>query len=241
MNIIDYIILAVLAFGLLEGMHKGFLTSFLATCGLVGAWLGAKSLYMRVVDFAMGNESLMALLRQYLEPEKFFESTSQAYMKVSDVVAGGEGMINKAVNSVGNGLGFIADAFKQNVQGQVFGNLSTLVDYLNQTLWTAVFQVLAFVLTFLILYWAANLVVNLLNHVLRFPILRGFDWLLGGLLGLVRGAGITILILSVLPMILTMVVPDMADSLRTGSVLWSFVGQIDLVGIRDWIAGLMLP
>ena len=40
---------------------------------------------------------------------------------------------------------------------------------------------------FIALYFLATLLVNLLNHVLRFPVLRRIDWLLGGVLGLGRG------------------------------------------------------
>ena len=62
--------------------------------------------------------------------------------------------------------------------------INTLADYLDQTIWQAVFNVLAFLLCFIALYVLVCLVVNLLDHVISFPVVRGFDWLLGGLCGL---------------------------------------------------------
>ena len=241
MNIIDIIMLAILAFSVLAGIYKGFISSALATAGLVGSWLGAQALYERVANFALSNDSLMSLLRQYLEPETFFKSASQAATSVADVVAGGENAISGAVSTVQEKLPFLADLFKQNVQGQSFSGLglNTLADYLDRTVWTAAFKVLAFVLTFLVLYWAATLLVNLLNRVFRFPVLRGFDWLLGGVFGLARGLVIVVLLLSILPMVLSAVVPSMAESLQEGSKLWAFVEQLDLLSIRTWVASLL--
>ena len=241
MNIIDIIILVVRAVSGVAGMYKGVIASGLATAGLAGAWFGAQALYERVANYALSNKTLMAVLNQYLEPETFFASSAQASANVADVVAGGETAIAEAVNAVSGKFSMIADAFEKNVRGQVFSNLgiTSLTDYLDQTIWMAVFQVLAFVLTFLVLYWAATLLVNLLNHVFRFHVLRGFDWLLGGAFGLVRGLVIVVLVLSILPMVTSMVVPDLADTLRAESTLWPFVGQIDLLGCRAWITKLI--
>ena len=46
---------------------------------------------------------------------------------------------------------------------------------------------------------AVLLLVNLMNNVFRFPLLKHLDWLLGGVFGLVRGAVIVMLIFSVVP------------------------------------------
>ena len=68
MNIVDILILAVLAFSLLAGMHKGFITSLLSTFGFVGSWFGARLVYERIANLALSNTTLMAVLNQYLEP-----------------------------------------------------------------------------------------------------------------------------------------------------------------------------
>jgi uncharacterized membrane protein required for colicin V production len=50
----------------------------------------------------------------------------------------------------------------------------------------------------------ALLVVNLLNNVFRFPLLKHLDWLFGGLFGLARGVIVVMLLLDVAPMVLSM-------------------------------------
>ena len=89
MNLLDIVIVAVLAFYMICGMYRGSITSWLSTAGFMGAFYGAKELYPRVANLALSNTTLLAVLNQYLEPETFFKSHSQAITAVADVVAGG--------------------------------------------------------------------------------------------------------------------------------------------------------
>ena len=70
MNILDILILAILAFSLCAGFYKGFLSSFLSTGALVGSWFGARALYERVAAVALSNRTLIGALSNYLEPDK---------------------------------------------------------------------------------------------------------------------------------------------------------------------------
>ena len=87
MNIVDILIVAILAFGVLAGMHKGLIASGLSTVGFVASWLGAQSLYEKIANYALSNQTLMAVLNQYLEPEEFFTTPQQAMTTVSQVVS----------------------------------------------------------------------------------------------------------------------------------------------------------
>jgi uncharacterized membrane protein required for colicin V production len=194
-----------------------------------------------VAKLALSNQTLMAVLNQYLEPENFFESHSQAMSTVSEVIAGGEAAIQSAVSAVASKLSVISKAFEANVRAQMFQRLgiNTLADYLDQTIWQAVFNVGAFILCFIALYVLACLVVNLLDHVISFPLVRGFDWLLGGIFGLARGLVVVVLVLWLLPAIVEIVSPDFAENLRTGSVLYSYVSQMDFLNVRTLVTGLI--
>ena len=233
MNLLDVVILAILAFYLISGMYRGSITSLLGTAGFVAAWFGAIRLYPSVAQLALSNQTLMAVLNQYLEPESFFTSHQQAITTVAEVVSGGESAIQNAIASVSSNLAVISKAFEANVRSQVFQNLgiSTLSDYLDQTIWQAIFNVGAFVLCFLALYALAMLVVNLLDHVISFPLLRGVDWLVGGLLGLVRGIVICTLLLYLLPTIAQIVSPAFADELVKSSTLVNMVSRIDIMNV----------
>ena len=89
MNLLDIVILAILAFYLISGMYRGSITSFLGTAGFIAAWYGAIQFYPTVAHMALSNQTLMAVLNQYLEPETFFASHAQAATTVSEVISGG--------------------------------------------------------------------------------------------------------------------------------------------------------
>ena len=241
LNLLDITIIVILAFYLISGMYRGFITSLLTTIGFVGAWFGAQHFYPHVAQLALSNQTLMAVLNQYLEPENFFESHTQAVSTVSEVIAGGESAIQSAVSSVSNKLAVISKAFEANVRAQMFQRLgiNTLADYLDQTIWQAVFNVLAFLLCFIALYVLVCLVVNLLDHVISFPMVRGFDWLLGGIFGLARGLVVVVLVLCLVPAIVQIVSPEFADSLRTGSALYSYVMQMDFLNVNKLVTSLV--
>ena len=241
MNIVDYLILASLGFGLLSGMHKGSITSGLNTLGFVASWFGAQRLYARIANFALSNTTLMAVLNQYLEPEEFFSSAAEATMAVSDVVAGGESAISQAVSSVGPRFSFLSQSFSANIRTQAFEKLgiSSMSDYLNQTLWVAVFNVLAFIAAFALIYIVVSLLVNLLDHVVSFPVLRGFDWLVGGVLGLLRGSAVAVLVMAVLPSALSLVDPSLTAKFVDTSRLYGVIRQFDPLSVTQWINSLV--
>lgn len=241
MNIVDILILAVLAFGLLAGMHKGFMASILSTFGFVGSWFGARVVYERVANLALSNTSLMAVLNQYLEPETFFESITQATTTVSEVVSGGEAAIQNAVAAVSAKIPVISRAFEANIRNQAFAklNITTLADYLDQTIWQAVFNVLAFLLAFIVIYAVVSLIVNLLDHVFRFPVLRMFDWLLGGVCGLVKGLVVAVLLLCIVPSVASLIAPELTQALIAESTLYSFVSQLDFLKVSSMITQLI--
>ena len=84
----------------------------------------------------------------------------------------------------------------------------------------------------------ANLLVNLLNHVVRFPVLRKIDWLVGGVFGLGRSLVVAALILSVVEPVLTAFSVDLMNSLKQGSATYGLLmGQnaLDFLGVRGTI------
>lgn len=241
MNIVDILLLAVMGFSLLAGMYKGFVSSLLSTVGFIGSWFGARMVYERIANLALSNTTLMAMLNQYLEPESFFASSTQAATTVAEVVSGGEASIQAAVSTVSEKISVIARAFEANIRNQAFANLNinTLADYLDQTIWQAVFNVIAFVVAFIVIYAVVSLLVNLLDNVLRFPVLRMFDWLLGGVCGLVRGLVVAVLLLCILPSIVTLISPELTQSLLSESTLYSVISQLDFLNVANMVTQLI--
>ena len=102
------------------------------------------------------------------------------------------------------------------------------------------FNVIAFILLFAVIYFAIMLVVNLINNVFRMPKLRVFDGFLGGLLGVVRAYGIICLIIAAAPIIAepinAEIVPQMLSESMLGRFFTSGVPLSDLFGIAVKIA-----
>lgn len=242
MNIVDIIILAIFVYCLLAGMHKGTIASGLSLFGFAGAWFGAQSLYQSIAHLALSNSTLMAVLNQYLEPESFFADHAIAVSAVSEIISGGETSIASAVASVGDNWKFLADAFSANIRNQAFANLGirTMADYFNQTLWVAVFNVGAFIAAFVVMYIIINLIVSMLDNVISFPVLRSFDWLVGGVFGLFRATVVVVLVLTILPALTSIISPEFTTQMVTGSALFSFASQLDLLGVASWIGSLVM-
>ena len=198
MNIVDIIILAILGLSLFSGMYKGFITSTLALVGFCGAWIASLASYQYLVKAVMANESLMKFFTGLVGSLDIFKTTSLANMPGANATAAN---IDQAVSAIS--IPLIDKLFRNNVVGQVFANegLSTMNDYLTQTLMTTALNIICFLLMFIVIYAAVLLIVNLLNNVFRFPALRHLDWLLGGVFGLVRGLVIVMLIFAVVPTI----------------------------------------
>ena len=62
---------------------------------------------------------------------------------------------------------------------------------------------------------------------------------LGGLLGLVRGVIVSLLVLYLVPVLIQVVRPEFAESLRSGSRLYSLITQMDYLNVGNMIHGLI--
>ncbi len=220
MNIVDVILYAILLLSLISGMYKGFIASGLATVGFGAAWFGAMNLFPRLSSLVLGNSSFMSALDYYLDTSSFFKTNELAAVTIDQALEGSNSLLNQAIQEL-DLPSLIESAFQQNVTGRAFSslNLTTLSGYLSQTIWMAVINVLSFLILFALCYVAVLLVVNLLNNVFRFPLLRHLDWLLGGAFGLVRGAIVVALLLGVMPLVLSMVPFDAISELVSTSQL----------------------
>ncbi len=223
-NIVDLVIVAILLLSLISGMYKGFLASGLSTLGFGAAFFGAQALYPELSRMVQSNSSLMNVLTYYLDASSMFKTVGLAEQTVAGATQ--NGMLAKAVSDLQSIKlpEAIVSAFQSNVDKQIFSvkGLNTFTDYLNQTVWGAAINVVAFLVLFVVAYLLITLIVNLLNNVFHFPLLKHFDWLLGGAFGLVRGAVIVMLVLSVVPLAMSIINIDVVNQMIASSRLAAF-------------------
>lgn len=97
----------------------------------------------------------------------------------------------------------------------------------------AIFNTVSFVLIFYIGYAALLLLVNFMNNVLRFPQLRVFDSLLGGIFGILRAAAIVIVAVAAIKLIFSPINTELIEKTLEGSVSGKLFSSIDLLkGLR---------
>ena len=222
LNIVDYVILAILGLSLVAGMYRGFLASGLTTAGFVAAFFGAQALYPQLSTAIQSNQGLMDTLTYYLDASSMFTTANLAERSV--VGATQNGVLAQAVADLKNLPDAILTAFQSNVDKQVFSSLGfdTLADYLNQTMLSAVINVVSFLLLFVVAYVLVLLIVGLINNVFHFPLLKHFDWLLGGAFGLVRGVVIVCLLLALVPLVTSVVDVAVIDQTIQSSALMGY-------------------
>lgn len=82
LNIVDYVILAILGLSLVAGMYRGFLASGLTTAGFVAAFFGAQALYPQLSTAIQSNQGLMDTLTYYLDASSMFTTANLAERSV---------------------------------------------------------------------------------------------------------------------------------------------------------------
>ena len=216
MNVIDWIILGILGISVLFGMYRGFISSVLNMGGGLLSFFGAFLLYPKLAALIQANESLRLTLAHYLEPGSGLDlALSETH--VANLGASG---IQQVLGKVG--LPTPLDSIlRVNLEHSVFSNLniSTVGEYVNQTILQASINIICFVICFLLMYAALSIVFNLIRAVFRFPVLKQLDSLAGGVFGLLRGLLLCLIVFTLIPLVQTMVPLDIITELLDGSLL----------------------
>ena len=216
MNFIDWIIVGVLGVSVLFGLYRGFISSVLNMGGGLCAFFGAFWLYPKLADLIKQNEGLRMTLAHYLEPGSGLD-LALSESAVSNLGASG---IQQVLSRVS--LPAPLDSILQvNLESSIFANLniSTVGEYVNQTILQASINIICFVLCFLLAYVVISTLFNLIRAVFRFPLLKQLDGLAGGVFGLLRGLLICLVIFTLVPLVQTMVPLDMIDQVLEESAL----------------------
>ena len=115
----------------------------------------------------------------------------------------------------------ISKILENNLRTRAFSGtgLTTVNDYVSNTVVAVAVNVLCFIAVFAVCYLVLSLLVSLIQHVFRLPLLKQLDWLAGGAFGLGRGAMILYVIFLLLPIINTVLPLDAFNQLLDASKL----------------------
>ena len=204
MGIMDVIMLCVIAVFVVFGMYRGFLFSALNTASYFISWIAAYVLHP-LMSWLLGGKKLISFLINYTEGAAKLNMVSidRVYLPVSSLDASA---VNELVDK-STLVSPFANLVKQNMINQSLADkgLTTVGEYFNHTVAYATLNILSMLLLFLVFRIIVGLIINASNATHPFPVLKHYDGLLGGLLGLIRGIFSCYLIVALLPVVLSVI------------------------------------
>lgn len=201
MNIVDYIIIAILGISIIMGMYRGFISGVLSLISLLGALFIAYLTYPQLAEVLQNNEALIRTLVHYTDAGSRIKDIDLAMTPITGISQDTLGEILSRAN-----LPEIFQQFVQsNISGQVFSaaGSANISEYLNQTIIAVSLNIICFLICFLLAYIVLTMLSNLIGYVFRLPVLRHLDALMGGVFGGVRGIFLVFVLFALVPIILT--------------------------------------
>lgn len=227
MNIVDIIILAIIALSVLIGLYRGFISSVasLGGCALslgLSFWLSPK-----VAGWVQTKPELTRTLMSFTDASSRLGDLSISRTNVLSLTKEKIAEILQRVNLPAP----LDTLLKTNLENKVFSGtgLNQVGDYVSQTIVGAVLNVICFILCFIVIFILLHFVLNFLKVVFRFPVLKQMNSLVGGIFGLLRGVLLCFVAFAVLPLIQTMVPIDGITEAVGASSLASFFNSGNLI------------
>lgn len=196
MNIIDIIILVVLAMSVIFGMHRGFISGVLSVAALIGAAAMAFAVSGQLASWLQGNDTLISTLMYYTDAGSRIKDLDLSLLSVSQVSEGALAQILQGAQ--------LPPAFQEafiSALGDSVGT-TTVSTLLSQTIVNVSISILSFLICFLLSYIVASFFIHLICYVFELPVLRHLDALAGGVFGLVRGVLLLFIFFALVPIVL---------------------------------------
>ena len=217
MNIIDIVILVIIGASVVYGLYRGFMHTILSVaCCLISVVL-AITYGPKLSALVSGSQGVSATLATYTDAVTRVGDYSLASTPVTQL---SDGVIQQVLSSVSLPAP-IASILQNNLKNQSFAGtgLSTVNDYVSNTVVAVAVNVLCFIACFAVSYMVLSVLVSLIHHVFKLPLLKQLDWLAGGAFGLVRGGLILYVIFLLIPILSTIIPLEAFNDLLAQSTL----------------------
>ena len=230
MNIIDILILAVLAVSVIYGMHRGFISGVLSVAALIGAAALSFAMSPQLAAWLKGNQTLVDTLMYYTDAGSRVSSLDLSLMSVSQVT---ESALAQILSSAHLPAAF-ESAFITDISSAP-GSM-TISELLSQTIVSVSISILSFLICFFVSYIVATFVIHLICYVFELPVLRHLDALIGGVFGLVRGVLLLFILFALVPIVLAIApVPQIEEMIAASRMAPMFDSQLILSILRSSI------
>ncbi len=217
-NIVDYVILAIIGISVLFGLYRGFIASVVNLGSGLISFLASFSLYPRIAAAIQNNQELQRTLLHYTDASSRIGDLELALTNVATLAREGIDQVLANVSLPAP----LDSILRVNLENLVYGSAgaaSTVADYVSQTILQSSINIICFLGCFLVMYALFSALLNLLRAVFKFPMLKQFDALTGGVFGLLRGILLCLALFTVVPLVLTMLPMDIISQLIDESAL----------------------
>lgn len=216
MNLLDLIIIGVLALMFVSGYRRGFIKTLFELLSMVITIALTYFLYPFVSKFVMTETGIY---------KKLAENISKTFDFDKLLV----GAVNKETEFDAIKNLALPESFKEmltsNNNPEMFKllNVSSFSDYISGSLASIVVNILVFIILFIAIYIVLSIVVSLLNLISKLPVLNKMNKLSGGAVGLLLGSGFVFVGLTLLSVVIS--TNNTSDILRLidESVIGSFL------------------
>ena len=217
MNLIDYVIIGIIGVSVLFGFYRGFVSSVLNVGSGLLAFGLSFVLYPRLAGLIQGNDELVRTLLHYTDASSRLGDLNLA---ITNVVQLGQQGIADVLSKVSLPAP-LDQLLATNMTNQAYAasGITTVSDYISQTVVQASINILCFLASFIILYILLSILINAIKAVFRLPILKQLDWLAGGVFGFLRGLLICVAAFTLVPLVMTVVPVDAVSELIDQSAL----------------------
>ena len=203
MNLIDWIIVGILGLSVLVGLYRGFISSVASMGGCLVSLGASYWLTPQVVDYFRTHTTLPEQIESYTRG-----IVNLGDLAGQDVTALSGDQISEVASKLPPPLNSLLEG---NLTEKIYGTVSekalTVTDYASRTISDAILNVACFLITFAVLVILFHIIINLLNAIFKFPVLKQMNTLTGGIFGLLRGALLCFVALALLPLFETLI-PD---------------------------------
>lgn len=218
MNVVDYVIIGLVAVSVLFGLYRGFVSSVLSMGGGLISFLSSFALYPKLAALIQNNQALQKTLLHYTDASSRIGDLELALTNAVNL--GREGIEQVLTNvQLPAPLDSILRVNLENLVYGTQGAVTTVSDYVNQTILQASINIICFLVCFLGMYLAISLGLGLIRAVFRLPVLKQLNSLAGGVFGLLRGVLLCLIIFTLVPLVQTMLPMDIINELLEESTL----------------------
>ncbi|MDO5435160.1 MAG: CvpA family protein [Clostridia bacterium] len=218
MNIVDIVVVGIIALSILIGLYRGFVSSAVNTGGCVLSLFAAFKLGPKLAELIKSNQGLTNTLLSYTDASSRIGDIELSLMKVANLT--GE-KITEVLSRVD--LPYpLNQLLKVNLENQVFapsGMEGTVGNYVSQTIVGTILNVICFVVCFIAVFLAVSILLNLIKVIFKLPVLKQLNSVVGGVFGLLRGLLLCYIAFALLPLLQTMLPLDMITELVEQSTL----------------------